>query len=33
MTVYLVISLPKMPDIYRIYRVLANPTHVLVTVS
>jgi hypothetical protein len=33
MTVYLVISLPKTPYTHRIYRVLANPTHVLVTVS
>ena len=29
MTVYLVISLPKIPHIHRIYMVLANPTHVL----
>jgi len=29
MTVYLVISLPKIPYIHRIYMVLANPTHVL----
>ena len=28
MTVYLVISLPKIPYIHRIYMVLANPTHV-----
>jgi len=27
MTVYLVISLPKIPYIHRIYMVLANPTH------
>ena len=27
MTVYLVISLPKIPYIHRMYRVLANPTH------
>jgi hypothetical protein len=27
MTVYLVISLPKMPVIHRMYMVLANPTH------
>jgi len=27
MTVYLVISLPKMPYMHRIYMVLANPTH------
>jgi hypothetical protein len=27
MTVYLVISLPKLPYIHRIYMVLANPTH------
>jgi hypothetical protein len=27
MTVYLVISLPKVPYIHRIYMVLANPTH------
>jgi hypothetical protein len=27
MTVYLVISLPKMPYIHRIYMVLANPSH------
>jgi len=27
MTVYLVISLPKMPYIHRIYMVLANPTY------
>jgi len=26
MTVYLVMSLPKIPYIYRIYMVLANPT-------
>jgi hypothetical protein len=29
MTVYLVISLPKLPYIHRIYMVLANPTDVL----
>ena len=28
MTVYLVISLPKIPYIHRIYRVLANPTYI-----
>jgi len=28
MTVYLVISLPKIPYVNRIYMVLANPTHV-----
>ena len=28
MTVYVVISLPKMPYIRRIYMVLANPTHI-----
>ena len=28
MTVYLVISLPKIPYIHRIYMVLANPTHI-----
>jgi len=28
MTVYLVISLPKIPYIHCIYMVLANPTHV-----
>jgi hypothetical protein len=28
MTVYLVISLPKIPYMHRIYMVLANPTHV-----
>jgi len=28
MTVYLVISLPKIPYIHRIYMVLANPRHV-----
>ena len=27
MTVYLVISLPKIPYIHRIYMVLANPNH------
>jgi len=27
MTVYLVISLPKIPYVNRIYMVLANPTH------
>ena len=27
MTVYLVISLPKIPFIHRIYMVLANPEH------
>jgi len=27
MTVYLVISLPKIPYIHRIYMVLANPIH------
>jgi hypothetical protein len=27
MTVYLVTSLPKTPYIHRMYRVLANPTH------
>jgi len=27
MTVYLVISLPKLPGIHRIHRVLANPAH------
>ena len=27
MTVYLVISLPKLPYIHRIYMVLANPTY------
>jgi len=27
MTVYLVISLPKIPYIHRTYMVLANPTH------
>jgi hypothetical protein len=30
MTVYFVISLPKIPYIHRIYMVLANPTHVCV---
>ena len=29
MTVYLMISLPKMPYIYRIYIILANPTHIV----
>jgi hypothetical protein len=29
MTVYMVISLPKIPYTHRIYMVLANPTHVL----
>ena len=29
MTVYSVISLPKIPYIHRIYMVLANPTHLL----
>jgi hypothetical protein len=29
MTVYLVISLPKVPYMHRLYMVLANPTHVL----
>jgi hypothetical protein len=28
MTVFLVISLPKVPYIHRIYRVLANPSYV-----
>ena len=28
MTVYLVISQPKIPYIHRIYMVMANPTHV-----
>ena len=27
MTVYMVISLPKLPYTHRIYMVLANPTH------
>jgi len=27
MTVYLVISLPRIPYVHRIYMVLANPTH------
>jgi hypothetical protein len=31
MTVYLVISLPKIPYIHRIYMVLANPTYHLLT--
>jgi hypothetical protein len=32
MTVYLVISLPKIPYIHRIYMVLANPIHMLPTI-
>jgi hypothetical protein len=28
MTIYLMISLPKIPYIHRIYMVLANPNHV-----
>ena len=28
MTVYLVISLPKIPCIYRLYKVLANPMYI-----
>ena len=31
MTVYLVISLPKIPFIHRIYMVLANPTYATCT--
>ena len=31
MTVYLVISLPEMPYVHRIYMVLANPTSTQVT--
>ena len=33
MTVYLVISLPKIPYIHRIYMVLANPTYMVYTWS
>jgi len=31
MTVYLMIFLPKIPYIHRIYMVLANPTHVVIS--
>ena len=33
MTVYLVISLPKIPYIHRIYMVLANPIHAFTLVQ